>query len=841
MRHFALTWRLLRGDWRQGELRVLAGALAVAVASVGSVGLFADRIARGLALQADRLLGADLMVSGDRPLPPRFASEAQARGLASTPVVRFNSMIQRSDGGPAVLTDVKAVASGYPLLGTIRRAPAADEAGVVRAPGAADARAIPAPGDAWIDRQLARRLDARVGSRLAVGDASLAVTAVFFSEPEIAGTVFAPSPKLLVNVADLPATGLIEPGTRASFRLMVAARGDGATLARYRSWLEGVITAGERIDTAGDLRPELRQTLERARRFLGLASLASVLLAAAAVALSTGRYLRRHIDLAAMLRCFGAPASRILRIFVTQFAVAGVAAALVGIAFAAVAQQVMVALIGAGGDDALPRPSWMPVLDAVATSFILLAAFALPPLVALAHQPALRVLRRDLPLRATRGWVAWVLAIAASAALIAWQARAVEAAWLVVAVVAALLLVAMLTARLLLAGVARLPGRSAAWRFGLANLRRHALASSLAIGALSLGAMALLLLAVVRGDLLATWRSALPADAPNRFLVNILPEQRDGARKLVEGSIGVAPKFEPMVRGRLVAKNGFPLEAAHSEDPRTRHFAQREFNLSWTDRLPSSNRVVAGRFWSPDARGPAAGISFEEGIAKRLGIGIGDRLTFDSGGIRVTAPVTSLRKVEWDSFRVNFFALFAPGALEGLPATWISAFRAPEDDARWSAALVRQYPNVLVIDVTEILAEIEAVIDRVAHAVEFMFLFTLGAGLLVLEAAIVSSLDARKRDAAVLRALGASTRQLRDSLLVEFALIGAVSGLLAAAGATVLGHLLAAQVFDVPFRGGADLWVYAAAGGAVLVALAAWLGVRGATRISPLAVLRALD
>lgn len=830
----ALAVRLLRGDWHRGELAVLAAALVLAVASVATVGLFADRVARGLSSQADRLLGADLMISGDRPLPAPFAGEARALGLVTTPVVRFNSMIQRKDGGPAVLTDAKAIAAGYPLRGAIvRLAP--------QGAAAPAAQAIPARGEVWIDRHLADRLDAHRGTMLAVGDATLEVTAIFAREPEVAGIVFAPAPKLLLNDADLAATGLVQPGTRASFRLMVAARGDPAALARYRRWLAGVVTAGERVDTVGDLRPELRQTLDRATRFLGLAALSSVLLAAAVVALATGRYLRRHLDVAAMLRCFGATAGRTLRIFVVQFALVGVAAGVAGMALAAAAQEVMVRLLAGAGGATLPWPSWWPVLEAWAIALVLLAGFALPPLVALAHEPPLAVLRRDQARSRARGWVAWTAAIVAVAALIGWQARAVQAAWVIVAAVAALLVGAAGIGRLLVLGVARLPARGAPWRFGLANLRRRALASSLQIGALALGGMALLPLAVVRGDLLADWRAALPADAPNRFLVDVLPGQRDGVGALVDRSIGVHPDFEPMVRGRLVEKNGQALDAVRSADPQTRRLAQREFNLSWTDRLPPGNEVVAGRFWARDAHGAAEGISFERGIAERLGVKVGDRLTFDAGGVRITATVTSLRKVRWDSFRVNFFALFAPGALDALPVTWISAFRVPDRAGdSWSSALVRQFPNVLVIDVTEILAEVEGVIGRVARAVEFVFLFTLAAGLLVLEAAIVSTQDERRMDAAVLRTLGASKRQLRAALVAEFALVGAVAGALAAGGATLLGRVLASQVFDTPYRGDASIWLVAIAGGAALVAAAGWLGTRRTLDTPPMAVLRAL-
>ncbi|MGH8801685.1 MAG: ABC transporter permease, partial [Casimicrobiaceae bacterium] len=390
-------------------------------------------------------------------------------------------------------------------------------------------------GEAWIDRHLAQRLDAHRGTMLAVGDAALEVTAIFAREPEVAGIAFAPAPKLLLNASDLAETQLLQPGTRASFRLMVAARGDPAALVRYRTWLAGTATAGERVDTVGDLRPELRQTLDRARRFLGLAALVSVLLAAAAVALATGRYLRRHLDLAAMLRCFGAPAARTVRLFLVQFAFVGVAAVITGVVFAVIAQQLMVELLAAGEGASLPWPSWWPAVEAAGTAIVLLLGFALPPLVTLANEPPLRVLRRELPVAGAR-WPAWVAAILAIAALIGWQARAVQAAWLIVLGVVVLLLGAAVAGRLLLLAVAHLPSRGASWRFGVANLRRRSLASSLQIGALALAGMALLLLAVVRGDLLADWRAALPPDAPDRFLVNILPDQRDGVRDLLRRS-----------------------------------------------------------------------------------------------------------------------------------------------------------------------------------------------------------------------------------------------------------------------------------------------------------------
>ncbi len=849
-----LALRMLLRDWRAGELRVLIAAIVLAVASVGTVGFFGDRVKGGLAEQANRLLGADLMVSGDRPLPPGFAEKARSLGLETSAAIRFNSMVQRAGGVDAggaaagaagagaasgtmaagvnaVLADVKAVSAGYPLRGAVTLVEPGNPAGRV-------ARGIPPPGETWIDRKLADRLDAQPGSRLAVGDATLKVTAIIAQDPEVAGLTFAPGPKLLLNLADIPATNLLQPGNRATWRLLVAQTGTG--LERYRAWLAGAMQPGQRVETVRDLRPEVRQALERAERFLGLAALIAVLLAAVAVALAASRYLRRHLDAAAMIRCFGAPVARTLALFVIQFLVLGLVSSAVGIASALAGQQLLVALVSSSFSDALPWPSWAPALSAFATGMLLLLGFALPPLVALAHVPPLRVLRRDLPRPRAGGVIAYACGTFAIGVLIAWQARAAQAAYIVIGGVAGLLIAAAAVAWLLLALLKRVPQGGVSWRFGLANLRRRPLASSLQIAALALGLMSLLLLTVVRGDLLQNWRASLPPDAPNQFLVNVLPDQVDGVRALLSGSVHVAPEFKPMVRGRLVAVNGVPLDAARYSDPRARRLAEREFNLSWADRLPTGNRVVGGKFWDRQARSSGAGISLEDGIAKTLGVKLGDRLTFDSGGMRVDAAITSLRKVDWDSFRVNFFALFAPGALDDLPVTYIAAFRVPGDNGSWLSPLVRRFPNVLAIDVAEILHEVQGIIDRVARAIEFVFLFTLAGGVLVLQAAIASTQDERRHDAAVLRTLGASRRQLQSAQATEFVILGALSGLLAAAGAIAIGWGLADRVFSIPFSTDPLIWVWGIGGGAAAVTLAGWLGTRSTLRDPPLEVLRQL-
>jgi putative ABC transport system permease protein len=815
MKTLRLALRMVSRDWRAGELTVLIAALVLAVGSMGTVTFFADRVKTALSRQANLLLGADLLISGDRPLAPSFAAEAAARGLAATAGIKFNSMIQRAAGadeaGGAVLSDVKAIAPGYPLRSAIVLADPARAAGVV-------ATGIPARGEAWPDLRLARRLGVKVGDRLAVGEATLIVGAIVQEEPELASGLLAIGPRLLVNLDDVPATNLLQPGNRATFRLWIAGA-NPAALDAYTVWAQGALAPGQRLENVRDLRPEVRQTLERAEKFLG----------------------RRHLDLAAMLRCLGASERKTLLLFVWQFAVLGVLASATGVALALGGQQLLVMLLDRITAADLPLPGVVPALAAFGTGLLLLFGFALPPLVALASAPPLRVLRRDLPLPRPLGIVAYVLGVAVIAALIGWQAQDVKVAAIMVGGIGGLLVVAAFAAWAVIALLKRLPQRGVTWRFGLANLRRRPVASALQVGALALGLMALLLLTIVRGDLLANWRASLPPDAPNHFLINVLPDQVEGVRALVTRETGGRIPLYPMVRGRLVAVNGVPLDTTKYTDQRARRLAEREFNLSWTPDFPPSNRIVAGAWWG-EARGAAAGISVEDGIADSLGLKLSDALTYDVAGTPVTAKITSLRKVDWNSFRPNFFALFAPGVLEDLPSTYLGAVRVADNvsTGEWLPALVQQYPNVLAIDVAEVIRQIQSIIDQVAKAVEFVFLFTLLGGLLVLQAAIAATQDERRFDAAVMRTLGASRQQLTAAQVAEFLLLGALAGLLAASGATAVAYFLSDRVFQIPFAANPMVWLIGIGGGAACVTLAGWLGTRGTLDSPPLEVIREL-
>jgi putative ABC transport system permease protein len=818
----ALAWRQWRRDSRTGELRVLAAALVLAVASVGTVGLFADRVKTALTAQANVLLGADLLVTADRPLPASFSDEARRRELTVVESIRFNSMVA-ADASP-VLADVKAVEPGYPLRGEIVLEDPGDPAGRAT-------RELPPAGGVWIDQRLRSRLGAKIGDRVQIGDTALVVRDVIQQEPEMAGGFLALSPKVLMTMQDLPATNLLQPGNRAAYRLLIA----GPATDAYRAWLLPKLAAGQRVETIRDLRPEVKTTLERAEKFLGLSALVAVLLAAVAVALAARRYLHRQLDAAGIMRCLGASQAKVLALYVLQFAWLGIAASVAGCIVALGGQQVLAMLLTALFNAKLPWPGVAPVVSAFAIGIVLLFGFALPPLIALSNVPPLRVLRRDLGAPGTSGVLAYALGVGVVAALIFWQAGDAKTGGIMLGGVAALLVVALLAAWLLLKAIQRLPQRGYSWRYGLANLRRRPLASCLQIGALGLGLMALLLLSVVRVDLLRTWQASLPADAPNKFLINVQPDQTEVLGAFLRERGVHSPEFNPMIRGRLMAVNGRPVGPKDYTDERAKRLIEREFNLSWAKALPAGNRIIAGRWWKESATGL---LSLEDGIAETLKIKVGDELTYDIAGQTISAKVDNLRKVDWDSFRVNFFALATPGLLDQLPQSFITAFRLADSSEATVTELVRAFPNVLLIDVSEIMRQVQGIMGQVARAVEFVFLFTLVAGILVLQAAIASTQDERRFDTAILRTLGAQTRQVRSAQLTEFLVLGLLAGALAAAGASAVGWAVAEKVLQIPYRFDPTVLLLGVGAGVAAVVAAGWWGTRISVRQPPLVTLR---
>jgi putative ABC transport system permease protein len=824
----ALALRLLARDWRAGELTLVAVAVVVAVASVTTVGFFADRVHQALSRQANQLLGADLVISGDRPLDVAFTAAADQRGLQVARMLRFPSMT--AGNGQSVLAEVKVVTAGYPLRGELR---------IAEVQNGVDRRAteIPKPGTVWVDERLITRLQLQVGDAIEIGQSRLPIAQIITQEPDSAIGFINAGPRIMINDADIAATGLVQVGSRIRYRILVA--GAPAAIADYRSWVTPKLAPGQRVESIEDARPEIRSALERSEKFLSLAALLSVVLAAVAIALAARRFLQRHLDACAIMRCHGASQSRLVRLYLLQFIVLGAVASLAGCIAGFVAQHALALWLGSLVTVELPEPGWMPALHGFVTGLALLLGFALPPVIALAKVPTLRVLRRDIGAPSGMGLLGYALGAVVIAGLIIWKAGDLRLGSMVFAGFAGAMLVAGLLAWGVIALVSRLGGAGVSWRFGIANLRRRPMASVLQVVALGIGVMALLTLTIIRSELLDLWQRSLPPDAPNRFIVNVQQEQIPALKQFFDGRGIAMPELHPMVRARLIGINERSVAPADYSDDRARRLVDREFNLSWATQMQKDNRLIAGNWWGNKPRSDQ--FSMEDGIAKALGVGIGDKLTFDSAGNTFTAEITSLRKVDWDSFNVNFFVVAPPGLMDRFPVSYVTSFYLPPGNVGLLNALVKQFPNFLLIDVAQVLGQVQTMITQVSRAVQFVFLFTLLAGLVVLYAAIASTQDERLYQATIMRTLGASRSQLARANLAEFAVIGALAGLIAVAGANALGYVLAQRVINVGYEFSYALWGIGIIGTVLGVMIAGHLGTRHVLRIAPLRVLRMLS
>jgi putative ABC transport system permease protein len=823
----SLPLRMLSRDWKAGELRVLALALFVAVTAISSVGFFADRVRQALTREAHQLLGGDLLLVSDHPWDASFRDEARARGLSTADATTLISMARA--GGETQLVGIKAVGEGYPLRGRLRVAPA---------PNVPDAetRDVPAPGTVWVDERLVGALNLKPGDALELGDASLRIASILTMEPDRGVQFFNIAPRVMMNRADVAATGLVQPGSRLSYSLFVA--GERKLVDAYESWAKERLGRGESIQGLSGARPEIRQALDRAQQFLGLTAMLAAILAAVAIGLSTRRYTQRHLDGYAVMRCLGASERRLFTLFAWEFVALALAACTAGVLVGLGAQEILARIAAELMAAALPAPTVVPALQGFAAGFVLLLGFALPPLLQLKNVPAIRVIRREVgpPRQSVLG--GYALGLAALAALLVWQAGDTKLGLYVIGGFAAAFVVFAGVAFVALRALAALsPFVGLSWRYGLANLRRRSRANAVQILALSLGLTAVLLLTFTRGDLVDAWRAKTPVDAPNRFILNIQPEQREPVSRFFAANGLPAPAIYPMVRGRLTAINDRPVRVDDYENERTRRLVEREFNLSYMADLPSHNRVTAGK-WFGAGELERGALSVEEGIAKTLGVKIGDRLTWSVGGQSFTAPVTDLRGLDWDSMRVNFFVITTPKLLDGFPASFITSFNLPESRAAAMNKLVGEFPNLTVVDMSAILRQALAIMEQVIRAVQFVFLFALAAGLLVLYAALLATQDERVQEAAVMRALGASRAQVAAASRAEFLSLGFLAGLLASAGAVAIGYVLAVKVFQFPYHPSPWIWLAGPALGLAAVGLNAWAGTRAALSRPPIAALR---
>jgi putative ABC transport system permease protein len=829
---FRVALQQLVRDFRAGELRLLVVALMLAVAALTAVGFFADRINGGLARDARQLLGGDAILSSDRPAPPEFEARARESGLLTATNIAFPSMGRARDeqGGASRLVTVKAVSEAYPLRGRLRVKASAEGA-------EQEIQGAPERGTVWVDPALLDALGLAVGDALLLGDASLRIARIIVVEPDRGAGFMAFAPRVLMHEADLPATALIQPASRVTYRLAVAVR-DGAADALVRdyvAWAEARIAAeglrGIRVESLASGRPEMRQTLDRAEKFLNLVALLAALLAAVAVAIASRNFAESHLDDCAMLRVLGQPQRRIAAQYLIEFGIVGVLASAAGVALGFTVHHVFVLLLAGLVDSALPAASLWPAAFGLGVGLTLLFGFGLPPVLQLAKVPPLRVLRRDLGALKPASAAVLALGAAGFVALLLAVSRDLKLGLIAVGGFAAAVGLFALLSWLAVALLRRAVPEARAPRWLLLATRQIAARPAFAVlqvSALAVGLLALVLLVLLRTDLIRSWRAATPPDAPNRFVINIQPEQGDAFRaRLAEAGV-VRYDWYPMIRGRLVAVNGKPVRAEDQADERARRLTDREFNLSHAAQLPGHNQVLAGR-WTDDE---ADGLSVEQGIAETLGLQLGDRLGFDVAGQVVEARITSLRKVDWGSMRVNFFVIFPRAQMDGVPTSLIAAFRAPDgrEGRALDNALSREFPNITSIDVSVSIAQVQRVLDQVIRAVEFLFGFTLAAGLVVLFAAVTATREARSREFAVMRAMGAGSRLLAQVQRAELLGVGWLAGLLASIAAVAVGYALARYAFEFTWNPSPLVPLAGGIAGALLALAAGWWGLRDVLR-----------
>ena len=826
LRLFSLATRQLLRDARAGELRVLFFALLVAVAASTAIGYFGARLNGAMLLRATEFLGADLLLEGSSPARSEQIRTGRDLGLDHAQVVEFSSVIATDNG--IQLASVKAADDHYPLRGELK------SASVLYGPETAGGR--PQPGEAWAEARLLAALDLKIGDSIDVGTKTLRLTHVLTYEPDRAGNFYSLTPRVMINLADLQATGVVQPGSRVSFRELW--RGTPSALQTYRELLKPGLAANQRLQDARDGNQQIGGALGKAERYLNMASLVAVLLSGVAVALSANRFASRRFDASALLRCLGLSRREAMLLFSAQLLLLGLLASLAGALLGWLAQLGLFYLLHDLLPAAVPPGGLLPALAGIGTGLVALTGFALPPLAALGRVPPLRVLRRDmLPVPAS-SWLVYGAALFALG-LIMWRLSldllltfALLGGGVIAAVLlGGLLLLALQSLRRLLAG-ASLP-----WRLGLGQLLRHPLAAAGQSLAFGLILLSMALIALLRGELLDTWQNQLPPDAPNYFALNILPAEKDAFNARLEQLSAQAAPLYPVIPGRLISINGAPVQDIVTKESSGDRAIQRDLSLTWAAELPPGNRLTAGQWWTPHTGDEVPGVSVESKVAENLKIKLDDHLVFTIGGENREVRVTSLREVDWDNFKPNFFMIFQPGTLQDLPTTYLTSFYLAAGHDSQIIELSRAFPAVTLLQVEALLEQLRSILAQVTLAMEYVLLFVLAAGMAVLFSGLQATLDERIRQGALLRALGAERRLLIKARRIEFGVLGAASGLLAALGTELVSFVLYRYAFDLSWQPHPWLLLLPLMG-ALLIGGAGVFGTRRALNASPLTVLR---
>ena len=828
MRALKFALRSFGREARSGEVLVLLGAVALAVAALTAVGFLTDRIGKAVARQANEVLAADLRLRSQEPIPDTWREKAGEYGLETADTNTFPSVVFAGD--LSALATIKAVSDNYPLRGSVRVADTLF--GEQR-----EVDDIPATGQVWADGALLARVNADIGDRITVGSLELEVTAVLTYRPDQSMGFASLAPSLLMNIDDVPTSGLISEGSRVRYALLVA--GDEQSVNDFDAAIRPELPDAVRSSNREESSEGAYRAADRAQRFLSLTAIIALLLSAVAVAMSARRFAHRRMDTVALMKSLGATQRFVISVSVVQLVLLGFLGVVIGSLVGYAAEEILTAILADLIASDLPPVGPMPIVLACGSAMVLLVGFALPSLIQLRNTPPLRVLRHDvMPPSPSRVLVAGT-ALAAVAALLY---RSVGDAQMLLILLGGIVVIAAalyFVGRGLVALMGRFrSGVGVAWRYGLANVARRGRDSAVQVVAFGLGLTVLLLLTIVRTDLLDGWRQTLDENAPNHFMINIQPHERESVSEIYQSAGVEPPDYMPLVRARMTTINDVSVKEREYPDPGGEWMANREHNLSFAAQLSSSNEIIAGEWWPEDYSGPPL-VSIEEEAAMETGLVIGDRLEFLVAGREIEAEIASVRKVNWDSFQPNFFIVFSPGALDNMPTTYIASLRLEKEQQPVLVRLVRTHPSISVIDLDSILQQIRGIIQKASLAVQAVFVFTLAAGIAVLFAAVQSTIDERRFESAMLRALGAPKRTVFSGVMAEFAALGAAAGVLASAGASILAAIVAIQLFELPYEFNPWLWVSGVGAGIFVVCASGFIAARGAVNAAPVEVLRA--
>ncbi|AMO58670.1 hypothetical protein GZ77_17780 [Endozoicomonas montiporae] len=824
-----LSLRFLLRDWRSGELWLLVLSLLMAVSVSTAIAIFSERLQLALGRQVAEVMGADMMIRSSSPLSEKAQAVLDVQPVQQLRILEFPTVVLA--GEQMQMVAAKAVPDGYPLRGHMR---------IADQPFAEDRRAsgIPAPGEAWLEPRLFSLLGVEIGDSVDVGETTLKITRTITLEMDRGGNFYSLAPRLMFNLADVPATNVIQPGSRVSWKTLIA--GKSRDLKAFQKQVKPLLNNSERLTLAEDNRQDLRNSVVRLRQFLGLGSLAALLLAGVAVAMSSRRFAERRFDAIAVMRCLGATQKLSMQILTGELVLVALLVAIPGVALGWLMQAGVLLLLKGVLPAWLPEASFMPMLVGGATGVITLIGFGFAPLLRLQEVTPLRVLRRDLMPAPVRAWLVYGLSLAAMIALLWYHTG--QLMMTIGITLAGTMVLALITfsVRIVLSFVhQRLRSHSLPlqWRLGLKRLSQEQGQTTAQLLAFSLIFMSMAIVLLLRTDLLERWQQQLPEGTPNYFALNVQPSEIDGFRRFLEEHQVERSRLYPIVRGRLTHINGIPAKEAVSEEQRSHNSLNRELSLTWANEFPESNQLVDGQWWQKNGESE---LSVEMSIVEHLGVKLGDRLTFAISGREVNATITSLRRADWESFQPNFYMMFPESTLAGLPASWLSSFYLPPQKRLLLNEFVRGFPTVTLLDLDAIISQVQGMVRQSILAVEGMLFALLLAGLLVTASAIESSLDARLHEGALIRSLGGTRQQLLRLQVGEFVVLGFLSGLIAVAGTELCNWWLQRYVFRMSWQPAVWLWIVLPLAGGGLIGLAGWLGVRRVVRQSPMAVLNSV-